>query len=170
MGITRDFLKSLLDYDPNTGQFRWLRTLSPVAPAGSVAGTIYTNGRRYITISRKRYFAHHLAWLYVTGEWPSAEVDHRNLDRDDNRFENLRLASDQQQSANRRVSKNNRIGVKGVGISYEPKKASTAPRYRARIRVDNRLIHIGYFPTPEAANQAYAEAAVRHFGEFARSA
>lgn len=96
-------LRDVLHYDAATGVFTWKAALSRGAPAGSVAGTLYKNGRRYITIARRRYFAAHLAWFYVYGFWPTTQIDHRNLRRDDDRLENLRLASSQGNAANRRV-------------------------------------------------------------------
>jgi len=166
--LTPERLRVVLNYDAQTGVFTWAKSLSPVAPAGSVAGSVQSEGDIHIGIDRVYYKAHHLAWLYVTGLWPSSEIDHANMERTDNRFANLRLATNQQQAANRAVLRNNRLGVKGVGLSYKPKHVSS--RYRARIRVNNKLIHLGYYPTPEAANAAYGEAARQHFGEFARRA
>jgi hypothetical protein len=104
--------------------------------------------------------------LVVTGEWPSKQIDHKNLKRADDSFLNLREATQTQNSGNQRVQKNNRLGIKGVG-AYQNKYR--APRYRARIRVNGRLVHLGYFSTPAEANVAYAVAAQKHFGEFARS-
>lgn len=165
--MTAERLREVLAYDPGTGVFTWRIALSPVARVGSVAGTIYKNGRRYITVGRRRYFASRLAWLYVHGEWPSCQVDHRNLNRSDDRIENLRLATATQNTANRGVSRRNRLGVKGVGISTLRKRRPQ--RYRARIRVNGRLLHLGYFDSPETASAAYADAARQHFGEFARA-
>ncbi len=168
MTLTVERLREVLDYDATTGVFTWRVRLSSNATSGSVAGTIYANGRRYITIERKRHFASRLAWLYVHGEWPDGQVDHRNRERDDNSFDNLRLATSQQNMANRGVSKRNRLGVKGVGISTL--RVRSPQRYRARIRVNDKLIHLGYFSTPTEASAAYGAAAREHFGEFARSA
>lgn len=165
--MTAELLRSLLAYDAATGVFTWRRQLSGVAPVGSVAGTIYKNCRRYITVARKRYFASQLAWLYVHGEWPSVQIDHKNTKRSDDRIDNLRLATNQQNAANKGALRNNRLGVKGVQCRSNIRKA---PRYRARIRVSDRLIQLGYYATPEAASEAYAAAARQHFGEFARSA
>lgn len=167
--MTAAILRELLNYDPSTGVFTWRVKLSPVAPVGSIAGTIYKNGRRYITVRRKRYFASRLAWLYVHGQWPHAQIDHRNLNRSDDRIDNLRAASAQDNLANRGVLRTNLLGVKGVNVAYIPAKARTPLRYRARIRMNNELIHLGYFHSPEEANAAYATAAKRHHGEFARS-
>lgn len=166
--VTLQRLREVLGYEPASGRFTWLVRLSKVAPVGSTAGTIYKNGRRYITIDRRRYFSARLVWFFVHGEWPTCQVDHRNCDKADDRFDNLRLATPFQNSGNKRVSKRNRLGVKGVGISTPRKRKPQ--RYRARIRVHDRLIHLGYFSTPTEASAAYDAAAREHFGEFARSA
>ena len=60
---------------------------------GAIAGTLYPNCYRYVTINRKRYCEHRLAWLYVYGKWPEDMVDHINGIKDDNRIENLREAT-----------------------------------------------------------------------------
>jgi hypothetical protein len=101
--LTAERLRELLDYDPETGRFIW-RKDHPTAKhikAGSVAGT--KNGRGYwvIGVAGAKYVAHRLAWLYVTGEWPAHLVDHENGDRLDNRFANLREATDSQNNFNR---------------------------------------------------------------------
>lgn len=168
--VTADRLREVLHYEPSTGVFTWKVALGPAAKPGSMAGTISKRGRRHIAIDGTVFVAHRLAWLYVHGEWPNGQLDHRNLDKLDDRIENLRVTDAQGNSANKRVFRNNRLGVKGVGMPYRPRKTSTRIRYRARIRVNDKLIHLGYFSTPELANAAYEVAARKHFGEFARSA
>jgi hypothetical protein len=165
--MTAERVRELLDFDPQTGRFVWKVQLCGTALVGSEAGTIYKNGRRYIAIGRRRYFASRLAWLHFHGEWPPGQIDHRNLNRDDNRIENLRVATSAQNSANRGVLRSNLLGVKGVGIST--RRTRRPQRYRARIRVNGKLLHLGYFDTPEAANDAYFAAARLHFGDFARA-
>lgn len=165
--LTIERLRAVLHYDPLSGVFTW-RAKVGTQTIGSVAGTVYQNGRRYIAIDRRRYFAARLAWFYVHGEWPSGQIDHKNVNRLDDRIDNLRVASRSQNIANRPVTKRNRLGVKGVGISTI--RVRKPQRYRARIRIDGRLIHLGYFSTPDLASSAYADAARQYFGEFARSA
>jgi len=63
---------------------------------------------------------------------------------------------------NRAKQKNNTSGYKGV--SYIPKRDSFA----ARIQVSRKLIHLGYFRSARKAHQAYKDAALLYFGEFAR--
>lgn len=90
------------------------------------------------------------------------EVDHINMDRLDNRKSNLRLATKQQNSANRIVQKRNKTGYKGVHTR------SDTGLYRARITFRGISQHIGYFKDPREAAKAYNATAVRLFGEYAR--
>ncbi len=161
-------LREVLDYSPDTGVFVWKIRMGTHGKIGFVAGHISRKGCLHIAIDRVVFLAHRLAWLHVNGEWPNGEIDHRNLNKLDNRIDNLRVATNQGNSANRRALRNNRLGVKGVGISTV--RVRKPQRYRARIRVNNALIHLGYFSTAADASAAYDIAARKHFGEFARSA
>ncbi len=88
-------------------------------------------------------------------------VDHINHDTLDNTRENLRIVTYSQNAQNRRLTNRNASGIKGVNFSYG--------KWRARIRVNNKLIALGRFTTPEEAHAAYCEAAKRYFGEYARN-
>ena len=93
-----------------------------------------------------------------------AYVDHINGDTLDNRRSNLRLCTPQQNMWNRRVMHNTQTGFKGVARN----KRSKLNPWKARIRVSGKLVHLGCFPTPEEAHEAYKQAAIKYFGEFAR--
>jgi hypothetical protein len=86
-------LRALLSYGQADGVFTWL--VKPGKRARAIAGNLY-RGYRRIKIGPRFYAAHRLAWLWMTGEWPAAEIDHINMDRDDNRWCNLREASHSQ--------------------------------------------------------------------------
>lgn len=92
------------------------------------------------------------------------EVDHRNMDRLDNRKKNLRLATPTQNRANQRVSRNNKLGFKGVS------RNTGSSTFRAYIWIKGKYSHLGCFSTPEAANAAYFKAAKKAWGQFARAA
>lgn len=93
--LTAERLRELLSYDPETGWFTWrvTRSSNGRADAGSRAGALRSDGYRHVTVDQHKYKEHRLAWLYMTGKWPEADLDHKNNTRDDNRFSNLRAAS-----------------------------------------------------------------------------
>lgn len=158
MDITQNFLKSVLSYDEYTGEFRWLDNRNS-DKKGRVAGTINSDGYSMIGLCRKQYGAHRLAWLYMTGCWPTEQIDHKDLNPLNNRIDNLRWASHGQNRANSVGW--SKCGVKGVHRYRN--------RWVAQIHFDKKKIHLGVFDTKEEAGAAYArEAALRH-GEFARA-
>lgn len=145
--ITQERLKELLHYDPNTGIFTRLKSLSPRAMRGSTAGTTQ-KGRIIICIDNKRYKAHRLVWFYVYGKWPTGPIDHRNGIDNDNRLGNLRDVSQTINNQNQRIAqKNNLSGFLGV--------TKFNKRWRASICIDNKMYHLGMFNSPELAHEAY---------------
>ncbi len=164
-GLTADRLREVLRYSPSTGEFHWRVMCSARRPAGTLAGDKKkVSGYVLIGVDGFRYRAHRLAWLYMTGEWPAKQVDHEDTDRANNRWENLRPATNQQNQANSRLSKNNKSGVKGVFWNERLQK------WQAKINVGRRQIHGGYHDSLAAAGAAYLRLAHEHFGEFARAA
>jgi hypothetical protein len=158
-------VRELLNYDPETGVFRWAVQVAQRCPAGAVAGTA-TDARRYRTISIDRciYLAHRVAWLYVTGEDPGAfQIDHINGSRDDNSIKNLRLATKTENMRNVKRPTTNKTGYKGV---YFDTRLS---RFRSCIRVNGKTKSLGTFQTAEEAHAAYCGAAKIYYGQFARS-
>ena len=114
--MKQEELKQILDYDPDTGLFRWKIKPRSQTDLGDIAGTL-CQGYIRITINKKNYYAHRLAWLYMTGQWPVNTVDHINRIRNDNRISNLREATDQEQQFHLGEYKNNTSGFKGVSKS-----------------------------------------------------
>lgn len=154
-------VRELLRYDPETGRF-FRRTNVGPAKAGDETGATQ---RRYIMISvdNRRYSAHRLAWVCMTGEWPANDIDHKNCDPSDNRWVNLRAATESQNLANQRLSKNNKSGLKGV--CWE----NWSGRWLAQIMVQRRRINLGRFDDKHEAHMAYCAAAIRYFGAYART-
>lgn len=116
-----------------------------------------------IKVDGIQYPAHRLAWLYMTGEWPRHDIDHRDMNRVNNRFANLRDATRSQNKANQRAYVGSATGLKGTYRIAEG-------RFRSIITIDGKRQHLGYFAIAEEANAAYLIAARQGFGEFARSA
>ena len=159
--ITQSELKQLLNYNPDTGEFTWLKPNSYFTKAGSIAGTIDTNKYRRIRVNGKRYMAHRLAWLYMTGNFPDKYIDHINHSVDDNAISNLRQATPSQNNSNARIKKNNASGYKGVIFDKKNKN------YSASIMHNNKKFYLGKFDTAELAHKAYCIKATELRGEFA---
>jgi len=150
-------LKKLLEYDPVAGEFYWL--VKPAyCPRWPKAGQPHNRGYWTINLNGRRYQRSNLAWFYMTGEWPTTDLDHIDRDKKNDAFANLREATRQQNQANQSQQKRQRL-AKGV------RKARHT--FIARIRVNGELLHIGSYPTVDMAHSAYLEAARHHFGEFA---
>lgn len=98
---------------------------------------------------------------WIIGAKPGQMMDHINGNKLDNRRENLRFCTISQNIANRPISISNNTGYKGVGYRKDRKK------YRARIKVNGKEIHLGYFDTPQEAARRYDQGAKTYFGEFA---
>jgi hypothetical protein len=164
MSLDRERLLEILHYDAETGIWTWRASIGTRARPGKEAGS--RRPGRYVTIriDNKLYQAHHLAWLYVRGEWPKHEVDHRNGQRSDCRWTNMREANDKEQAQNRGVRSDNVSGIKGVNR----RARSYGVRYTARIMVDGKSLHLGTFADAAKAAAAYRVAAEQHFGNFAR--
>ena len=90
------------------------------------------------------------------------QVDHRNGDGLFNCKKNLRLCTNQENQFNRnRANKNNMLDIKGVAWIEKKKK------FRSRIQINGKTIHLGYFNVMGDADSAYRIAEEKYFGEFA---
>lgn len=163
--LTYDRLREVLEYNPDTGEWRWLRRMSQRVRAGDLAGSICLQGNgkyyRTIGIDRKIYRSPVLAWFYMTREWPTVDVDHKDPNSTtDDRWVNLRLATRQQNVWNTNIRTNNKSGFKGV--VFVPRIS----KYVAKIRINGRSVHLGVFRTAEQAHAAYCVKAKEIHGEF----
>jgi DUF971 family protein len=149
--LTHDRLKSLFEYQPDTGKFVRRVNMGNKA-AGTIAGTRHTSGYITLFFDNKRYYAHRLAWFYVHGSMPAMWIDHINGDKADNRIANLRHASPSTNNQNRRkCQRNSKTGILGVDI-HKP-----SGRFRAQITISGKKHNIGNFDTAEEAHIAYLE-------------
>lgn len=157
--LTAERLREVLDYDKDTGAFRWRVTLSNRAMAGREAGTIGKNGYRYISVDGHRCLAHRIAWLYMTGEHPPSMIDHIDTNSLNNRWENIRAADHRINAENKRKPlPGNKVGLLGVSPCRRG-------RFLAQIVVSGKTKWLGEFDTPEEAHSVYIQAKRNlHFG------
>lgn len=143
--LTQKELREALSYDPLTGVFVWVKPSKHAAHlAGAVAGRTLDSGYVSIRFKGKDHKAHRLAFLYMTGRFPSKTVDHIDRNRSNNRWDNLRDVS---MSANHR----NRGGR---GYYFD----QNARKYRVQVNIDGKSTHFGYFTCEVAARNAYKNA------------
>jgi len=131
-------LRDILEYNPETGVFRWLKATAQRVKIGDVAGTPI-RGYTIIKINNKQHCAHRLVWLHVYGVWPEDQIDHINHDRSDNRMANLREVTRKENSKNRVLNINSKSGICGVNWVNRENK------WRARIKSDKKDVYLGYF-------------------------
>lgn len=171
--FSQEYLRECFDYDPESGALVWKHR--PVSHFKNEAGAVSFNSRfagrpvtnvgknGYITMSicDHPYLAHRVIWKLVTGRDPVEMIDHIDGNRANNRWENLREATRQQNCMNRTVGSKSATGVSGV--RFEPKTG----RYIVAVSVRNRSVHVGCFDTLDDAIVARKNALALHYGEFA---
>ncbi|WP_298965117.1 HNH endonuclease signature motif containing protein [uncultured Roseibium sp.] len=155
--LTQAMAKQLLSYDADTGKFTWKNRerqhfkserdwkIWNTKNAGKEAFTAkdakgYSVGR----IFGRACKAHRIAWLMTHGCHPDV-IDHINGDPADNRAQNLRNVSHKANGRNTKLSANNSSGINGV---FWDKKRQ---QWEAKIKVDGRSKHLGYFKSKEDA-------------------
>jgi len=161
--LTQEYLKSILDYDFDTGIFTWKVNKANRTKVGDIAGWSY-NGYREIEINNKAYKAHRLAWLYVYGEMPKNLVDHIDGNRSNNKIANLREATYQENSENYKTPKTNKSGVKNVSWYKNLNK------WVVSISIRKTKKTVGYYDDLELAELVAVEARNKYRGEFANHA
>lgn len=154
LDLTAERLRTLLNYQPETGVFTWkVRTTNSIQ-VGDKAGSATANGYLRIRVDGRSYLAHRIAWLYVHGAWPTEDLDHINRVRDDCRLVNLRLASRSENMQNSSLARNNSSGHKGISWS------NTHQRWQVSITHQKRRLHLGYFHDVREAVSARKQAEV----------
>jgi hypothetical protein len=147
--LTHNRLLELLHYEPLTGVFTW-RVARSNKKAGDVAGYV-NDGYRVIGIDGGSYAAGRLAVFYVTGEWPSGEVDHKNHATDDNRQKNLRDVTTRVNQQNQIAAhRNSGSGILGVSLCDNKGKP-----HRVDIRHRGRQHYIGRYAHAWEADHIY---------------
>jgi hypothetical protein len=146
MSLTKDRLQELIEYNPSIGNFIW-KVSKGTRSAGSLAGSTNKKGYIQIKIDGTTYFAHRLAYLLMVGRWPASLIDHKNHNPSDNRWVNLREADYTTNNLNRKgPTKRNALGVRGVS-------RTTGGKFRAHVRYNGVLNHLGTFDTIEQAER-----------------
>ena len=157
---TQERLKQVFEYNPETGIFMRKPKLTKRSRKTAIpVGTIHEDGYVYFGLDYKIYLAHRLAWLYMTGEVPNY-LDHKNGIKSDNRFSNLRLATQAQNQLNHQKTCRNKSGIKGVCW------VKRSNRWVAQASLNGKYNWLGSFKTIEEAEACVRAFRELHHGEF----
>lgn len=168
--LTASRLREVLEYNGETGVFTWRPRPLPGFSSlracnawngryrGKIAGGLGGPGRAYTSISIDgiHYWAHRLAVLFVTGEWPFGEVDHRHGLKSDNRYSELRDVPGTVNRQNIRKSPASKTSDLPLGV-YRHTRLKKTP-FSSSLAVNGKTIFLGYFATREAAHDAFVNA------------
>jgi hypothetical protein len=144
--LTQERLKEVFSYDPESGNFTRVK---PLRGCGLNEAGHLNKGYLIIGVDRRGYSAHRLAFLYMTGSFPSKYVDHIDGNKSNNAWNNLREATQSQNQFNTRVNTKSKTGLKGAYLHNH------SGLYVARTKHEGKRILLGYFKTAIEAKQAY---------------
>jgi hypothetical protein len=154
-----DYLISNLDYNPDTGEFTWVKLGGFNRGNGKLQSV---DGRGYRQLSTpwgKNIKLHRLAWFFIYRVWPDMQLDHINGIRTDNRIVNLRLVTQEQNSANSKPHRDNLYSTY-KGVSFDKRQSKYIARLKGKF--------LGYYSAEKDAALAYDKAAKNLWGEYAK--
>lgn len=156
--LTQEYLKSILDYNPETGVFTWLVNRGSIR-IGHLAGCFDSKGYLIIKIDQRNYKGHRLVWLYMNGKWPENDIDHIDRNSGNNKWSNLREATRSQNNVN-----------SGKVIGELPKwvRKSSKNTYQAVISINGKLKHLGNFYCPTKAHLVAKSKMKELYGEYVK--
>ena len=159
--ITHARLLEVLNYDPETGEFRWRSKPSRPSYVGRIAGTVNNFGYRQINIDGRMYSCHRLAFLYINGIFPELHIDHKDRNKSNNAWRNLREATPCQNMMNLDLSVKSTSGHRGVVYDNKSRK------WRVRFNVNSERLDFGCYDSFDEAKEIAIENSSRLRGEFA---
>lgn len=152
-----EILNWMFRYDSESGKLYKVRESSG-KPCNPERESTTANGNGYLNVNirdsnglRKLFQVHHLIYYMVSGVEPLQIVDHQDGNPLNNRFPNLRLTTESVNSRNKKMRSNNTSGYVGVSLNKQRSK------WMAHITIDGKQKHLGYYDSPEEANQARLE-------------
>jgi hypothetical protein len=156
--LTQELVQSLFEY--KDGELYW-KVNKGSAKIGDKTGSLHHSGYLCIQINSKTYLAHRVIFLYHHGFLPQY-IDHIDGNKSNNKIENLREATIQQNGFNTKLYKTSTSGIKGVDWSKKAKK------WQVRVQINNKRKYFGIYENIELAELVAIEARNKYHGNFAR--
>lgn len=155
--LTAERARELFNYDPETGSLTRKKSGGGYS-VGATVGHVSSNGYVRLSADRNGYAAHRVAWLMMTGQWPSGDVDHVDMNRQNNAWSNLRQCTRSQNMHNTKAKR----GLKGVSWDRLTRK------WRASAHIHGKSTNLGRYECLGQAISAYRRACVAAYGDVAR--
>ena len=163
--MTKERLLEMFEHDARRGVLIWKAKPNRKIIIGTIAGSLNkTTGYIQVRIDGVVYSLHRLIWLYVHGTWPRDEIDHIDLNKTNNRIENLREATSSNNKCNQTVRSDSMSRVRGI---YEDKRR-IARRFRPHVAINGKRHWLGSFASKEEAAAVRRASVVKYHGDFAR--
>lgn len=156
--VSIELIQEYFSYEPNTGILRWKKSSQARIKVGDIAGSNHSGKGLRVHFLGEKFMVHRIIWACFYGKWPQYWLDHKDGNPFNNKLDNLRETTASQNSAN-----------SDWGLGKGVQKIAGYDRYRARIRFEGKLIHIGYFSNEQEAKSAYLVKAKELFKEFTRA-
>ena len=150
--LNQDELKHQLKYIKTSGKFIWISDKhNQTQIINTEAGTLMNHGYVRIVINGKGYLAHRLAWLYVIGDWPTYRIDHKDLNKSNNSWNNLKEVTNRINNQNKSM---HRIGNKLVGACWDKERHKWYPAFW----LEGRPLDLGRYESAEVSHVIYKKA------------
>ena len=156
--ITQEIVNNLFDY--KDGILYWKVKKPNGVNIGDPAGSPDSNGYLKTAIKGKFYLNHRLIFLLHNGYLPKY-IDHKDTNPKNNKIDNLREATHQQNLLNRKLDKRNTSGVKGVSWHKKYNK------WQAQLQINGKYKFLGYFDNLEDAKKVVENVRNIYHKEFA---
>lgn len=154
---TQERVKHLFHYDPDSGKLFWKNPTSIRTKIGDEISYINC-GYLKVCFDGEIHLAHRVIWLYETGHWPDYPrelVDHKDQDKLNNKFNNLRLTDHNGNQHNRPLNKNSTTGFKGV--------TKKGDKFMSQASFKGKRYYLGLYSTAEEAYEVYQEFVSKNF-------
>lgn len=147
--------EEVLHYDPFSGVFYWLKKERSVKKFLQITGIKGKSKYAKVQVNGKTYAAHRLAWRLYYGSWPKGQIDHIDGDTGNNRIDNLRDVSKNENMQN--LKKHRKGKLFGAHLL---RREGCMDRWQCSINHEGNSVYLGCYYTAEEANQravAYAK-------------
>jgi hypothetical protein len=158
--LSRGYTAVIDDCDADLAQYKWSALKVTRNNTVYAYRQVYAKGEKTVGVYLHRVIGTRIAGRELARK---EQVDHEDGNGLNNCRYNLRPASTINNAGNKRMSKNNTSGFKGVTFHKHNK------RWQAQIGMNGRTRNLGYYDTPEEAHEAYVAAAIEYFGEYANN-